>query len=294
MVLAQASLYSGEWAPWVVVTSVALAVVVVVAAVGVALRSRSQARRDGLPGTALAAVALLLVRVALVVVLLSVPVLGLFHEDGPIDDRVVLRDLGASTVDGGATWEGGPELLLRQTAPLTLCPRPQAGQLVLPFAPLELRGRSNCRTLTDIAAVYGDVEVEGVQLVKQIQPPPSGVGRKVDLLRLVNYLFVLIAGLALERILRLTTQRRPFAPQTVRWLRVLAGGVAGVAIVVPWLTDRLVAGLIEDQFPAAAGLESASAWTVRIAPWCVVLLILVLAEVWRYGVRFQKEAEGVV
>lgn len=100
--------------------------------------------------------------------------------------------------------------------------------------------------------------------------------------------------MALERILRLTALRRPFSRGAVLWLRVLAVAVAGVTVLMPALVDRFIDGLEQEYFAPAALAGADHGITVGVGPIMAVLLILALAEVWRFGIRLQEEAEGVV
>ena len=152
-----------------------------------------------------------------------------------------------------------------------------------------------CVSLGGCAAQRGVVERYGGQAAsvtvhKLIVDPPASVARRIEALLGLAWLLVVIAGLCLERVLASAVRGRPFAPANVWWLRALALAVGGVLVVVPWLADRLVAGLAADYLP---GIPE-PAVTIALWPLLLVALFLALAEIWRFGGQLQQQDEATV
>jgi hypothetical protein len=92
---------------------------------------------------------------------------------------------------------------------------------------------------------------------------------------------IVIVG-RLRRIFRTLIVGDPFHPDNVRRLRVI-----GATLAVLEIGRYAAAGLSHMFLPPAAQLEGG----VNLTTWFAVLVILVLAEVFREGARLRREAE---
>lgn len=194
----------------------------------------------------------------------------------------------------GPVEHNGPWLVLFLDAPLHVCPiqnRPRTNS----DPPYGVLGSpSDCRAARRLRSQLGNIDVDGLRLVRQVEGPPESVGRTVSALVLATYGFLLLGAFALERILRLAARGRPFSDGAVFWLRVLAVGAAGVTILLPLLTDRFIDGLNRKYFDAAALEGSSSSITIQLGPILLVLLVLVVAQVWKLGTKLQRDAQATV
>ncbi len=106
---------------------------------------------------------------------------------------------------------------------------------------------------------------------------------------LLTWALVLGFLLALRSLLARAEVGQPFSPHSVRSLRRMAL-VIGPGVLLVEL-GRYTAGTLAVE---AGGGTEAVGWGIPW-PWLVAALVLLaLAEVWRYGIRLEKEAEGVV
>lgn len=256
-------------------------------------------RRSAAPGARRvlwATLALWAVRVWIAVWLATVGLTLIGDSDRALGDRLSFQEYGFAfpTKDGGVEEHEGPFLVLTVEVDRLFCPslnRPydESDPATVPFY-----GKGACALAKTVRSDAGDVDVNGLRLVRQVEGPPGRVERELMLVLFAGYAAVLLASFSLERILRLTSQGRPFSRAAVRWLRALAAGVAGAAVVVPYVTDRFIDGLTRRYF-ASGDLAAASDGTrVDLASVFVIVLILVIAEVWRAGIRLQDDVEATV
>lgn len=290
-----------------VVVAVVLAVapidgggIVFVAAVPVALvvalflahrAARRQARKPAL----LAVFSLALVRLLIAVFVIDGVFTFIGATDRSLGDRLEFQEYGyrvPTSLGGDGRWHDGPWLVLHLDAGLRICSkqdRPHPADDPPVYAP-----QSVCPAAENLRKTFGDVDIDRLELVRQIEGPAAGIEGRIDLLLWARFAALLVGALALERLLRLAARRQPFARASVLWLRLLAGSAVAVAIVIPLLTDRFIDGLIRRYFnpQAVAGLDDRIA--VSGGTVLGVVLLLVLAEIWRYGIRLQEDAEATV
>ncbi|MBO9532020.1 MAG: DUF2975 domain-containing protein [Solirubrobacteraceae bacterium] len=274
--------------PWVFATAVPVALT------GAVAHSRWRAHREQAPPAMAASVALLLVRLWIGLFVLVAPFALLGLDDRSLGDRLEFQEYGYSVPagDGEVEWHDGPWLVLHHDAEIQIC-----SQQSRPYPaddPPVSADSTVCPAAKVFRKAFGDVDIDGLRLVRQVERPAGNVESRVSRLVWAGFFFVLLGAVALERILRLTALRRPFSSGAVLWLRVLALAVAGATIVVPALTDHFVDGLIRKYFDPAALAGMDDGFAVSAGSVAAVLLILVLAEVWRFGIRLQADADATV
>jgi hypothetical protein len=261
-------------------TVVALAVVV---AVGVwILRSDRSSRAGGAFPTRWANVSLFVVRLLLL--------------SGAAAAVVALTsssDRGGRTHLGPLSRSGDSlAISVASTEPNAVCEKHhvRSGEHLLPGAECDLS-----RALAGAQAHRATVV--GVALDIRAEPATAGELGTYARLRLLRVFGLLVGALALERMLTNVALRRPFAPRNIAWLRAIAVSVAFVGLLIPWQVGRLADGLVRrygdlapDQLVLSYNASDAGRWIALGA----VVLILVLAEIWRYGIRLQREAEATV
>lgn len=217
-----------------------------------------------------------------------------------IDDRVRIEQgyLAPGDPDGRrwqdrtTEWYGDMvRLQLAVDSPVggTLCPEPVLEVNRVTGRPVARERLSDCPIADDVRAEYGGDPV-GVKVYKLVVNPPASVGRKINAVIATGFLLTMLAGLAIERLLARAARRRPFDRSAVTWVRLFIGAIAGLSIGLPVAADLLVRSLVQEYLPAlpTPGV-SLSAWPVLF-----VLLLLALAEVWRYGISLQEDAEATV
>lgn len=243
-----------------------------------------------------ATVALVIVRlwIAALVVAIGFDLIGM--TDRSLGDRLSFEEYGfsAPTPDGGVEEHDGPWLVLTVDATRRFC-----SSLNRPYdesnpddATGEIEGA--CRISKAVRSEFGDVDVDGLRLVRQVEGPPPRVEHQLMLVLLTKYAFFLLVAIALERILSLTSRGRPFSTPAVRWLRVLAAGVAGALLVVPFITDRFIDGLVREYFPESIATIGGAGSSIDLGGIFAVILILVIAAVWRTGIKLQDDVEATV
>lgn len=258
-------------------------------------RSRRTTRETKGPGTAWATVALVVVRVVIAVTLLGYAAVTVSpgHTSTGYGDRVELED---GWYDEHGTNHKGQRLLvsmLTTQRALQLCPYRMAPVPGRPGVTTSVE--RNCWARRNLDQEVDGVDVGAWTMTKEVVDPPASVGRTLMAFSLLGLFGFAVVALSLERILRLTTRRQPFAAANVHWLRLLAGGVALVGIVSPVLVDRYADTLVLEHM-GQAGEEAlgSEGFAVGATPFFVVVLILVLAEIWQFGIRLQAEAEATV
>lgn len=144
-----------------------------------------------------------------------------------------------------------------------------AGLLLAPFLPAAMTGESvtiNGQEYTDLARLV----------------PAAATG----LFAVLAYVIGLIAIVGrLRRIFQTLTAGDPFQPENVTRLRFI-----GAALAALLLLGYLVPVLMSLQFPDATREPDAD-FTVSLTSWFAVLVVFVLAEVFREGARLRREAE---
>lgn len=93
----------------------------------------------------------------------------------------------------------------------------------------------------------------------------------------------------LRTVLASAARGTPFATQTVRWLRVMA-----VALVVNALGAAIGQNVTGSLLASAGGGTSGVRFHLNTALLGGAFILLALAEVWRYGVTLQRDAEATV
>lgn len=291
MVLAQSNMVLVDVLSWVRAFWAVFLVAVPVAVVLAVMSLRRAAAREGRRPAKLAMVAVVLVRlwVGLLIVLGFLTLIG--GEDRALGDRLEFQEYGYH-FPGDERWQEGPWLVLHLDTNVQVCP-----SLVRPIPaddPPIQAPRAACPAAKVLRETYGTVDIDSVRLVRQIQAPGVGVERRVDLLLWAGFASLILGAVALERLLRLAALRRPFARGSERWLHTLAASAALVAIIIPAITDRFIDGLVRRYFDADAVAALDDGLQISVGPVVVVFLLLVLAEIWRYGVRLQEDAEATV
>lgn len=260
-------------------------------------RSRRASRRDGVPGTPWATAALVTVRFIGGYLLIGFLLLSFngtgnhveFHgdrlklEDGYFDDFGRLQQQQRLTITVDATHS------------LALCPAVKQGRPVPGRPEAQYYPEQNCWARRALNRDVNGVEIGDWSMRKVVIGPSASVGRTMTALALLSLLFFGIAVFAIERILRQTAARRPFARSNVGWLQVLAIGVTGLGILAPLLQDWYVDGLVEQYFgeyTTRAFVDGT--FPVVWGPAVAVVLILVLAEIWRFGISLQEDVEATV
>ena len=89
----------------------------------------------------------------------------------------------------------------------------------------------------------------------------------------------------LRRVFATLIEGRPFHPRNAERLRVI-----GLGLIVLQLAGYLLPMLVEPVFPGARGRRT----DPDLSAWFAVLVVFVLAEVFREGARLQAEAELTV
>ncbi len=103
--------------------------------------------------------------------------------------------------------------------------------------------------------------------------------------------FAVILG-SLGRVLKRAAAGRPFARESVRSLRVIAAAVVVGGTIVPWLGGKVTQSAVEVQLgPESVPLDALG---LTLWPCLMALLLLALAEVWRFGIGLQEDAEATV
>lgn len=114
----------------------------------------------------------------------------------------------------------------------------------------------------------------------------------------LGFVAILTFQVSIERILKRTVEGHPFDPRNVSALRRVALAIALFSGVTPWLTDRYASRMLDAH--AQVGPEffrgvPQAIGTVSYMPVIgAVLLVLVLAEVLRYGINLQRDVEATV
>ncbi|MDO9353838.1 MAG: DUF2975 domain-containing protein [Solirubrobacteraceae bacterium] len=243
--------------------------------------------------------ALWIVRVGIVAWVIGVGLALVGVSDRALGDRLSLQEYGfgypnPTNPKGKPIEHNGPWLVLAADTSRRFCP-----QLNRPYdasdpAQASVYGRGACQISKAVRAGFGDVDVDGLRLVRQIEGPPDRVESGMTRVLFAGYAFFLLAAVSLERILRLTSRGRPFSKGAVRWLRALAVGGAGVLIVVPYFTDRFIDGLVREYFTADGVAEAGIGTSFNLGAVFGIVLILVIAEVWRAGINLQDDVEATV
>ena len=96
---------------------------------------------------------------------------------------------------------------------------------------------------------------------------------------------IVIVG-RLRRIFQTLTAGDPFHPDNVRRLRII-----GVTMAVLEIGRYAVAGLVSALLPAALASRARVDGSVNLTAWFAVMVIIVLAEVFREGARLRRDAE---
>jgi hypothetical protein len=284
--------------------SLILVVVVVAPAVALvaAARAKRASKRDGEPSTAWAVAALTLVRIALGALVVGALALALAGSGSTtmLGEHIELEH-GWFDPDNEVDHPGQLRMTLTATEKnaLTLCPSrevPADSNDRRVFGPdvTYVNRERNCWARRNMAMQYPGVEQAGWVMRARVVQPPASTVRTFYALMIANLLAVIAIGVAIERILARTARRRPFDRRNVRWLRVLAGGVAAATIVVPWLVSRFAESQFREYFGEVGryvGQEGAPFGMTNIF---LVILLLALAEVWRFGIRLQEDDEATV
>jgi hypothetical protein len=117
----------------------------------------------------------------------------------------------------------------------------------------------------------------------QIMGHAPGLGAAVSLTGVeLSLICVLIIVQRLRRVFGAMTAGDPFHPDNVRRLRVIALMLALIEI------DNYVFGAL-DRFVLGGGLHAGL--SLNLTAWFAVLVIVVLAEVFREGARLRRDAE---
>lgn len=260
-------------------------------------RAQRAAKRDGAPTTVWATVALVTVRFyggLLLIVGLSIAFNGSSNTIQHLDDRIELED---GFYDDFDRFQDKQRLTFTvgATQPLKLCPDVKQGRPVPGMPGTEYYPERNCWARRTLDRDVKGVTVGDWSMRKEVVGPSRSVGRTMTALMLVSIAFLGMALFAIERILRQTAARRPFARSNIGWLRVLAAAVAGAGILAPLMHDWYADRLVEQYFGANATRVFIDETTpVGYGPAAAVVLILVLAEIWRFGIRLQDDAEATV
>lgn len=140
-------------------------------------------------------------------------------------------------------------------------------------------------------AVGGGTRVDQVVVRRTIPAVPEAVWL---LFALGSAMFVsLFVGLeALARMLGRARRGVPFSRTGVGSLRVLAGVFVVTGVVLPAISDAVTRRLVEKYLGEGARVVGDSGgW---LWPTFIALTLLALSEIWRFGIRLQEDAEGVV
>lgn len=139
-------------------------------------------------------------------------------------------------------------------------------------------------------AIGVGTRVDRVMVMRTVHDPPARVATLFWLSLLIVVAFIVALQMLGQMLVR-ARRGQPFSREGVRSLRVLAVAFA-VAGVVPVITDAIVDGLVAQYLGEGArvfGAGSGWLWSLFVA-----LILLALAEIWRYGTDLQEEADGVV
>ncbi len=270
----------------------------VVAAIAL-VRSRRRASREGAPSTMWASAGLVVIRGAAllaVIGLLFVVVAPGDSSSQVISDGQIELESGWYDEEADALQDGRRLTIavLSEYMPLELCPSRSEAMESRPGVSQAVEAR--CWARRNLDANYDGVDVGEWTMVKHVEDPPASVTWTLALLELVALLGVGLVLLSLDRILVRTARRQPFASDNVRWLRLLAVGVGVAGIVHPALERRYTNELVLE-YLGQAGKQAIAFdewWAVGYTPWIAVLLVLILAEVWRFGIRLQEDVEATV
>lgn len=268
--------------PWLDLL-VFLPLIVVGVAVAAAVRARRRSRSTGRARTTWAATALVLVRAVL-----GLAVLGIVFALTPLGPSGEQR-LGDIALDRHA---------------MTVDVSAQDSFLLCPARVLrDIDGPRNmqveCRTSRAVdRAEPPNFKLTGFQFELQIPRVSVSERRTFVALKTAIALAFLIGLFAIERILRRVTAGEPFDERNVWWLQLMAitvalGGLALPSVVLSFTNSLIsehgdVTGLANLYEPMSA--DTGWRWVAS----AMTLLILVLAEVWRYGIRLQRESEATV
>lgn len=140
-------------------------------------------------------------------------------------------------------------------------------------------------------AVGGGTRVHQVVVQRAAPEVPGAVWVLFGLgLAMVASIFV-----GLEALARMLVQARrgvPFSAAGTRSLRVLAAAFVVGGAVLPAISDAVTTRLVERYLgEGAVVVGDSGGW---LWPTFVALMLLALAEIWRFGIRLQDDAEGVV
>lgn len=273
------------------VLSLVALVAVPAAAVALGVRARRRSAAGRVPSTGWATAAF---TVTSVVLGLSVAafVYGLvnasFGGDSP------QATIGPIEVRNGSYVVAGESTYLEAVCPL-IRGRNEVGGYV--------RLQQECRASTLLGrSKPAGARVTGVTFDVETANPTTADRLKFNALSWGGVAIWILGLVAVQRILRRAKLREPFAVENVRWLRVLAACVAIGGFVVGVLVNRFADSLIERSLRGSGALEESSfvlihrpaSTDVGLAPLLVAFLILVLAEVWRFGIRLQEDVEATV
>ncbi len=212
-----------------------------------------------------------------------------------LDDRVYLETTSAESRPG----PDGEPVVGADVEPLHLMIQTPRFASLCPDRFVELRDNAqgsfgeirptDCPAARAIRQRYGADPTAAI-VHKVVLHPPGSVRTQLSAVIAFSWAALLFAVLCLERLLTAAAKGGPFARGTVRWVRGLAIGVAGLLIVVPNVSNAVVADLTRTYLPDVP-VEG-----FRLSPWSVVVVLLVaaLAEVWRRGVLLQRESEATV
>ncbi|MEH3053263.1 MAG: DUF2975 domain-containing protein [Patulibacter minatonensis] len=120
---------------------------------------------------------------------------------------------------------------------------------------------------------------------------PSGRVKVLAVLEAVWHLATLLLGLwALGAVLRAGLDGEPFGARAVRALRALALALVLAGPVAKVVAHLTTAAIVRD----AGGTGEGITWGVSLMPLFGAVVVLAVAEVWRYGIGLQRESEATV
>ena len=271
---------------WILDATLGGLLLIPVAAAIAVFRSRRRTRAAGASATSWAAAALVVARAWLAFLAVAFVWTTVSGPGGA--ERVLVDGITRNHETRAMTVEA--ETSDRQV----LCPTRQVQ---------EIDGSSLIYTPCRAAKAVADAKPRNAKLAEfrldvRVDSPTVADHRTFDALSIVGLLLVVLGAVAVERMLSRVVKRQPFAMENVRWLRVIAVVVALHGWVVPTLAYRFGDALVLRQTALGSGefstVHRVGENTGGLAPLLLALLVFVLAEVWRFGIRLQDDVEATV
>lgn len=159
---------------------VVFVVAVPVAVVAAMWRARRSSRSEGAAPATVAAAALMLTRIwiGLFLVMATFTLIG--GEDRSLGDRLEFQEYGYTFPTGGGRIEehDGPWLVLHHDAEIQICPK-QSRPYPIDDPPVTADS-SVCPAAATLRKTFGDVDIDRLELVRQVERPAANVEPRLN------------------------------------------------------------------------------------------------------------------